>query len=108
MTEILVYAIRHIPTGKLMPVTRHARGSSYWTPDKVTPQGVPRLFPTRRGATNAMTAWLQGEWVPVWDQEDGCIGAVPEKRPERKKGDVEVISLMVVSTPVNPVTNNAS
>lgn len=62
-----VFAIRHIPTQEFMPcrMNKGHTGWSYWSPgNRGDPpyDRNPRLFFSRKSATNALTMWLQGVW----------------------------------------------
>ena len=57
----LLYAIKHTPTGAVMP-QRAGAGHSYWEPTENNEGKHPRLFFTLKSAQNALTAWLSGEW----------------------------------------------
>ena len=58
-----VYAIRERGTEKYLPGLKRGRmrtrGFSFTEPIEGE---FPRLFPTKRSAENALTAWLQGQW----------------------------------------------
>ena len=102
-----VYAIRHKPTGSWMPARMFrtsGKGWSYWAPadpssDKPYNKN-PRIFYTLQSARNALTAWLQGEWVRgtvrEGDWETGYYEVdaepIPNNPPvERKRDDMEIV-----------------
>lgn len=108
-----VYAIRHIPTGRFMPVPtgKNGSGSSYWDPVDIAFDGegnvttVPRLFPLRRSASSALTQWLRGRHVPVTSSEYNefrgiyeiyTVGAEAVPDPSRKADDVEIVAFELV------------
>lgn len=104
-----VYAIRHIPTGRFMPVPtgKNGSGSSYWEPiEDFTVGRVPRLFPLRRPASSALTQWLRGRHVVVTERthpDDGFgqswdkpIGTTVEPDPSRKADDMEIVAFELV------------
>ena len=119
-----VYAIRHIPTGRFMPVPtgKNGSGSSYWDPltdshnpqitktpvDGVTVYGIPlpRLFPLRRSASSALTQWLRGRHVVVTERthpDDGFgqswdepVGTAVEHDSSRKADDMEIVAFELV------------
>lgn len=65
---MIVYAIKHIPTGNLMPARMFrvtGIGWSWWEPTETRPgylphDANPRLFFTRASAANALGQWLRG------------------------------------------------
>lgn len=105
-----VYAIRHIPTGRFMPVPtgKNGSGSSYWDPfDGVTVYGtpLPRLFPLRRSASSALTQWLRGQHKPIDYVEHGefyggthlireSVEIIPVA--SRKADDMEIVAFELV------------
>ena len=110
-----VYAIRHIPTGRFMPVPtgKNGSGSSYWDPVDVSTCNatfgqlptVPRLFPLRRSASSALTQWLRGRHEPLteWEQDETfgssyqvTIGTDVKHDPSRKADDMEIIAFELV------------
>ena len=99
LTKMKYYVIVHIPTGRLMPETRG--GYSYWDPDRqyIVP---PRLFTTRRGAANALTCWVNGQYSHLtqtesdgWDGPTYTViaGTVAEPVITRKREHVEVVEV---------------
>ena len=112
-----VYAIRHIPTGRFMPVPtgKNGSGSTYWDPvaDSESaklygeaPRAVPRLFPLRRSASSALTQWLRGRHVVVTERShpddsfgqsyDEPVGTAVEPDPSRKADDMEIVVFELV------------
>ena len=104
-----VFAIRHKPSGALMPQIR-GRGytaidASDWekceTFARHKKTGVPRIFPSRIHAGRALFAWLQGEWTQqgtggssMYGDDYDVYTAPPSTPPEdRKKDDMEIIEL---------------
>jgi hypothetical protein len=96
--QTVYYAIRHKPTGRLMPET--TGGYSLWDPSYLNTAYPPRLFITQRAAKNSLTCWLQGRWSIVTDIESEgweypsytvVIGVQPTRVPGRHRDDVEVI-----------------
>jgi hypothetical protein len=64
MAQIIWYAIRHIPTGRLLPAppVKQRSGQTHTTFDCAAYM-PPRLFPTKEGANVAMKLWLRGDWT---------------------------------------------
>lgn len=106
-----VYAIRHIPTGRFMPVPtgKNGSGSSYWEPitESTTVYGepLPRLFPLRRSASSALTQWLRGRHEPLteWEQDETfgssyqvTVGTDVRHDPSRKADDMEIVAFELV------------
>ena len=94
------YAIRHKPTGRFMPETR--KGYSYWNPADLNGGYTPRLFTTRRGAANALTCWLQGQFTKLreiescsWEYPSYEVDAGTHAEPvaDRKRDEMEVVFL---------------
>lgn len=106
---MIVYAIRHKPTGAFMPARMfrtHGRGWTHWIPE---PEGKeyglqgydknPRIFWTRRTANNAITMWLKGPMEQVntgegWDQSS-TLETVKPKVP-RKSEEIELVLFNLV------------
>jgi hypothetical protein len=64
MTQRIWYAIRHIPSGRLLPAPNiQQRGGQ--THQSFDSAGFmpPRLWPTHAGANVAMKLWLRGDWT---------------------------------------------
>lgn len=96
------HAIRHKPTGQLMParITRSAsRGWTHWNPNRphAEQSRAPRLFDTERAANNAVTQWLKGPvvWKHYGDPIDGDVKLVHQIKPWRRAEDVEVVPVDV-------------
>jgi hypothetical protein len=94
------YAIKHKPTGRFMPET--CKGYSYWDPAQPYAAYSPRLFVTKRGAANALTCWVNGQYSHLTQTEsDGwegpsytvVAGTVAEPVAGRKRDDVEVVEV---------------
>lgn len=70
MSPATLYAIKHVPTGKLMParVFRTSSGGyTHWEPPDTKPGGYggynplrPRFFLDKHAAAVAVTCWLKG------------------------------------------------
>lgn len=103
-TTVTMYAIRHKPTGKYLPVPqgRGGRGGSHVEPlDFSEPRGtkgkdhttrgmIPRLWSEERMAKTALTVWCQGKFYS--DSE----GDIFNKRIEsRVYEDMEVVEVKV-------------
>lgn len=105
-----VWGIRHIPTGAFMPcrMTRAGGGWSRWIPQTPLPDGWagsggldknPRLFFKKRGAQNALPAWLMGvhrrevwsghDWEGIPDSSDEHI--VEDAPIPRVRADMEIV-----------------
>lgn len=94
---MLLYAIRLKGTNKYLPARLKRRGFSYDVPTEMRIGLPPRLHPTLRGAQNALTAWLQGEWVQEttysgeWGDE-ADVEVYPKEPPiPRKREDMEIV-----------------
>lgn len=68
---ITMYAIRHIHSGKFLPVTK--KGNTRVEPCEPE-EAPPRLIQTYRGAVLALNAWAKGEHHATWDYSDSEYG----------------------------------
>lgn len=87
-----VFAIRHKPTGLLMPHLRGGRGYTVVGLDQFTNGNrLPRLLETRIGAQRALTAWLKGAWEQHTDYgeygPEGSYSEPPATPPEDRKAE---------------------
>lgn len=103
---MIVFAIRHKPSGRLMPAVK-GRGSSSlnfhrdgfeqeFARHKLRKE--PRIFCLRIGAQRALAAWLKGEWVQresrsgLYGEEYDVYTEPPNEPPEdRKAGEMEIV-----------------
>lgn len=93
------YAIRHKPSGMLMPLVH--RGSTHLH----LPWGLhspPRLFTKERSAVVALSWWLKGVVSPSYrtDWESGYTetnGLDIEPRADRKADDMEVVAITLTT-----------
>jgi hypothetical protein len=101
-----LFAIRHKPSGTLMPALRRGRGytslnfhangyADAFTKGSVL--SIPRLFPSRIAAQRALAGWLKGEWEREYERDDYgggeiVVGAGPPPTPpaDRKPEDMEI------------------
>lgn len=101
-----VFAIRHKPTGEFMPARMSRNGFGGWSwwrePNVSAFDKTPRIFPSKQGAQNALTAWLQGRWVTEyttsgsWEGESTEKTPVPEKcETPRVREDMELVQLLL-------------
>lgn len=93
-----MFAIQHIPTGRLMPAPR-GRGGRGGTFVEFGDDGPPRLFEKRTSAEHALRWWLGGKVIVGqtvdWDgdvDEDWRI--VPQKH--RKGNEVAIVEVELV------------
>lgn len=63
---IKVWAILHVTTGNYLPFHQSKSGFSYDEPSTKT---RPRLFYTKKAATQALAAWLKGQYEAVYEME---------------------------------------
>lgn len=101
---MIVYAIRHKPSGNFLPQTnsKHHHRKSGFTYDEPVPatERLPRLFLKPGPAKCALTYWLSGEWREEWyrsylDGEDEPE-LVCKKVPGRKAEDMEVTAVVLM------------
>lgn len=106
------WAIRHKPTGKMMPKfdTRTGNGASFWCPEGggMSPGKNPvvRLFKSKLAASRSLQQWLRGthDAVKEWEYDDGgyggryevTIGTEVTPAPSRKKEDMEIVEFNLV------------
>ena len=95
--DTLVWAVRHKPTGFWLG--GHAHYSNTWCEPYASNR--PRLFFTKRGAQNSLTAWLQGRQSIEygtrmdWQGKDDFAKRKIEHVPERKREDMEIVELQL-------------
>lgn len=86
------YAIRHKPTGFLMPNANGSRGSgsgfTWIEPDE---WGTPRLFTTVGDASRAATWWAKGQAYVVGENQ----GVTCQKVNGRDRKDLEIVSVIL-------------
>lgn len=98
-----LYAIRHKPTGRLLPIKpygSHKGGTHVTLEDK----RAPRLFPTTVAAQNALRHWLRGRLTvtylppcgPDW-ADDGDYRLEVEPVADRVADDMEIIEVDVIA-----------
>lgn len=90
------WTIRHIPTGGYLPETKRD-GYTSTKPSTTLP---PRLFKSEKSAKNALTCWLKGKHYIDYDVNsydgDTIFFVGVKKIPDRKREDMEVISVAVI------------
>ena len=99
---MIVYAIKHTPTGKFMPLkmTRSgARGWSNWNPGvRDGFDTTPRIFKDHASASKALGSWLLGqhayEYTQTIDDCDSCI--VINYQPTRKREDMVIVTMTLI------------
>jgi hypothetical protein len=103
---IIVFAIRHKPTGLFLPATNAKgrvaqRGFTHREPSA----GLPRLFLGERAAKAAMRCWIQGAWENDYGVGDYYTspgelqGCSPRPRPDRKAEEMEIVRLSLTEQP---------
>lgn len=119
---MILYAIKHIPTGNLMPARMFKQagsGWSWWEPTETRPgykphDPNPRLFFTRASAANALGQWLRGPlnrqdvnmgsvdcsvpWSPDEYRTEVCA-VDPEfldTHPPRRREDMEIMEFILL------------
>jgi hypothetical protein len=106
---VLVFAIRHRPSGLFLPAA-NARGrvSQRGFTHREPSAGLPRLFLTELRAKAAMRCWLQGKWENDYGKGDyyespgELEGCSPRPCPDRKPEDMEVVKLRISAAPLKP------
>lgn len=106
-----VFAIRHKPSQRFMPVPtgKHGSGSSFWEPAETLDGTMPRLFSTKRKASSSLTQWLRGRHEPVQEpveQSDDffhvggmvTVGAKVAFDPSRIPADMEIVTFELKET----------
>jgi hypothetical protein len=95
---MILFGIRHKPSGRFMPHLRYGRGFTALDLGQFN-HGMPRLLKTRIGAQRALSAWLKGAWENHTSGGTGMFGddydqwAEPPKTapPDRKPDEMEVV-----------------
>ena len=100
----MMFAIRHKPTGWLMPRGngRGGRGGTFQTPEPISER--TRLFATEGGAKAALRWWLAGEAHVVYVNSDCFEEAADEdwrtvRKPERVADDMEIVPMILSPGP---------
>lgn len=109
---MIVYAIKHIPTGNLMPARMfrvQGIGWSWWEPTETRPgyqphDTNPRLFFTRASAANALGQWLRGPLNKATgyanDEPIQIVGVVGHEfldtYPPRRREDMEIMEFILL------------
>lgn len=107
-----LYAIRHRPTGKMMPARmfkQSGAGWSWWEPDENRPGYLPhdqnpRLFYTKQSAQNALSQWLRGplakrtvsmhtSYSDFGDEESVIVTRA--EPATRVRGDMEIVAYFI-------------
>ncbi len=94
---MIFYAIKHIPTGNLMPQSMKAR-STQWDPNIPTHLEPPRLFTSGRNAKLSAARWGQGIAKRAWEEWDGDIksaGIYYEEVPGRNSSSLRIVKVEV-------------
>lgn len=101
MTERIMYAIQHEPTGHYMPRPRghSGRGSSLReTEDCRSPLSpIPHLMHSEATAKRVLAAWLRGKHHPEYDE--GCVYVGSIEAIPTRKADEMVIVPVILSIP---------
>lgn len=93
MTELVMYAIRHVITGNyLLGTYRYGgEGISHREPrpyKEIGPVFLPRLYPTPSSARRSLTQWLRGHF----DQDDSGVHIRAPKHP-RLAEEMEIVAV---------------
>ena len=96
------YMLKHLPTGRFMPLKEKGYGYSHWDPDEGHGKcNVPRLFVNIESARAAASSWCQGKWCcDIETEDDGwrsysyrTTPMVYERCPERNYKDLEIVEI---------------
>jgi hypothetical protein len=104
-----LFAIRHNPSGLFLPnpMGRGGRGGSHLEPSSEN----PRLFPTKRGAHNALQMWLKGKYTANRGYDSFSneyyeeLELIPQ--PSRKKEEMEVVVITCTDSQQEPLSELA-
>jgi len=98
---MIFYAIKHIPTGNLMPQSMQAR-STQWDPNVPNHLEPPRLFTSSRNAKLSGARWGQGIAKRAWEEyNDGyrtdikSAGIYYEEVPGRNSSSLRIVKVEV-------------
>lgn len=94
------WAIKHKPSGKLLPSPR-GRGGRGGTFVEINDPGTPRLFHDAKSAKAALRFWLAGEihvgqhqdYSGDWDEDWRTV-----PKPDRKAEDMQVVRVAIIET----------
>lgn len=94
---MILYAIRHKPTGHFLPDLRRQRAGH--THSEPTPGCIPRLFAEVWHAKSALNFWLKGKHRVHWFSSswespiEDDFEFVADPVPSRKAEDMEIVVL---------------
>lgn len=90
MTRRFFLAIRHKPTGGLLPAT-----SGYgFTRTEPSHDQPPRLFTKRGPCKQALDRWLEGAWFEGPENE-GIQNVQVIRKPHRRAEDMEIVEIEI-------------
>lgn len=97
------YIVKHKPTGEFLP---QMQGSTYWQPDRpdYKSDACVRLFKSKRGADNFITAWVKGQAFVARNTsgyrseffDDAPLGIEYCPVPGRSRDQLEIYSVDIV------------
>jgi len=85
------WALRDKGTKLCLPWGKHNRHNSW---EEFTSENKPRLFNSKRAASNAKIAWMQGKWriyTSYNSFEYGESSVEPKFIKERKEKEIEIV-----------------
>lgn len=85
-------AIRHKPSGGFLPSVR-GYGFTRTEPTLTEP---PRLFEKSGPCRQALNRWLEGELYEGTETDDGTLQLRCIKKPDRRKGDFEIVEIELI------------
>jgi hypothetical protein len=99
MHEKELHIVKHVGTGKTLPVARgrSGRGGSHWDPtepDDISEVFPPRIFMSRRAAQNFIQQWARGVFTRYASSDDEDVFE------EVSVKDVGRTTAMLVAVPV--------
>ena len=104
------FAIRHKPSGHLLPLVWGTRGGRGFTCVEPADPTVcpPRLFTRQQDAKCALSWWLRGEtrvtmsrsYSGVFGEADDSEDWSTNRRPERKSDEMEVVGIRLSISPI--------
>lgn len=99
---MIVYAIKHVRSGKflLTRAKKRARGFTHDEPEHPSGPRLPRLFHSERAARCALSAWLKGEWSVRFTASPSYFGDWNEDEDwqikpvaSRSKQEMEIVKM---------------
>lgn len=110
---MIYYMIRHIKSGKFMPLIKGGRGYTHWNPgtnNKIVGElDIPRLISTLCGAKLIISLWATQPNASVNYDSNYRYGKliINYKEDNRSKDDLEVVEVKITEVYKNETRRNS-